>query len=306
MPVVAAYIGADITSGVLASGIYKADKLTLFMDIGTNGEIVLGNADWLMTCACSAGPAFEGSGVGVGMRATSGAIEDVRINSLTLEPTVEVIGDVAPEGICGSGMISVLAEMLVTGVVDRRGKINIPFVESKMKERSRARRGDRGGEYVIVWAEDSGTGKDIVLSEVDIDNLIRTKAAIYAGITSMTQKLGISTSDIEEVLIGGAFGQHINVEQAIQIGLLPDLPWDRFKFLGNTSAWGAFMVLLSRHARLETDSIAGKMTYLELIADNTFTNEFTSALFLPHTSMDTFPSVKELLEQSSLEEEPSE
>lgn len=295
MPSVAAYVGGDITAGVLSSGQYKTEYLTLFMDVGTNGEIVLGNADWLMTVACSAGPAFEGAGVDSGMRATTGAIEEVRVSSLTLESTVKVIGDGKPRGICGSGMISALAEMLVTGVLDKSGKIRVAYVNERMGEKSRTRVGDHGPEFVVAWASETEHGRDIVLTEVDINNLVRTKAAIYAGMTSMARGVGIDLADVEQVLVGGAFGQHINVEQAIQIGLLPDLPWDKFKFLGNTSAQGAFKALLSKEARKETDEIASKMTYMELIADNTFMDEFMSAMFLPHTDVETFPSVKVLL-----------
>ena len=294
LPGVAAYVGGDITAGILSSGVYKTDKLSLFMDVGTNGEIVLGNRDWAMTCACSAGPAFEGAGVQCGMRATTGAIEDVRIDSQTLEPTVTVIDDVTPLGICGSGMIAALAEMLVTGIVDRSGRINLshPLCPPGI---CRLREGEHGDEYVLVWARDSGTGQDIVINEVDINNLIRTKAAIYAGIAVMLRSLSIDLESLEQVLIGGAFGQHINIEEAIQIGLLPDLPWERFKFLGNSSAQGAYHALLSREARAMADDIAWRLTYLELIADNTFMDEFTSALFLPHTDLAAFPSVKTML-----------
>jgi len=304
LPSIAAYVGGDISAGVLSSCLYQTDELTLFLDVGTNGELVLGNADWMATCACSAGPAFEGGGVRHGMRAIEGAIEDVRINSKTLEPTLQVMGDVAPHGICGSGMIAALAEMFLTGVIDRAGRINLEYVNATMGRASRARVGEHGAEYVLVWAQDAGVQEDIVLTEVDINNLIRAKAAIYAGIAVMAKSLGIPLSDIKEVLIGGAFGRHINVEQAIQIGLLPDLPWDRFKYLGNTSARGAGMVLLSRHARSKAEEIAGRMTYLELIADNSFMNEFTAALFLPHTETDRFPSVEALMSQSK-QPEPS-
>ncbi|MBI4216298.1 MAG: DUF4445 domain-containing protein [Chloroflexi bacterium] len=299
IPSIAAYVGGDITSGALTSGIYKTPALTLFMDVGTNGEIVLGNADWLMTDACSAGPAFEGAGIRCGMRAIPGAIEDITISSKTLEPTIRTIGDEPPQGICGSGMISALSEMLITGVISRSGRLNVDSMGQRMGERSRVRRGDHGPEYVFVWAQDSGTGKDISFSEVDIDNLIRAKGAIYAGIEVMLKSAGITHDMIEQVLIGGAFGQHINIEDAIQIGLLPDLPWERFKYLGNTSLSGAYNVLLSREARAKAEEVAGKMTYLELIADNSFMNEFTAALFLPHTEIDKFPSVKVLLEQGS-------
>ncbi len=293
LPAVAAYVGGDITAGVLSSQLFKSDKLSLFLDIGTNGEIVLGNSDWMMACACSAGPAFEGAGVSCGMPATIGAIEDVTINSNTLEPTVRVIGDTPPLGICGSGMISALAEMLDTGIVDKAGHI-LKAVSSQQSavSDSRIRLGEHGTEYVLCWAADSGTGEDIVLTEVDINNLIRTKAAIYAGITVMLKKLGIPLSDIEQVLIGGAFGQHINIEKAIQIGLLPDLPWEKFQFLGNTSLSGAYNVLLSQQAQQQAEKIARKITYLELIADNTFMNELTAASFLPHTDSANFPSTK--------------
>jgi uncharacterized 2Fe-2S/4Fe-4S cluster protein (DUF4445 family) len=299
LPAVAAYVGGDITAGVLSSCLFQADKLSLFLDVGTNGEIVLGSSDWMTTCACSAGPAFEGAGVRHGMRAMKGAIEEVRINSKTLEPTLSVIGGGPPQGICGSGLISALAEMFITGVINRSGRIDMEFVSGRRKGRSRVRRGDHGAEYVLAWARDSGMGEDIILTEVDINNLIRTKAAIYAGIAVMAHSLGIPLSDVEEVLIGGAFGQHINVEEAIQIGLLPDLPWERFRFLGNTSLWGAYNALLSRFARAQVEEIAGKLTYMELIADNTFMNELTGALFLPHTDINKFPSVKALLEENA-------
>ncbi|MDP2953871.1 MAG: ASKHA domain-containing protein [Chloroflexota bacterium] len=295
IPSVAAYVGGDITAGVLSSGLFKTDKLTLFLDVGTNGEIVMGNADWMMTDACSAGPAFEGAGVRHGLRATKGAIDDVVISARTLEPTLRVMGEVPPRGICGSGMLSALADMLITGVVNKAGRINLPMVRERMGERSRARMGDHGAEYVLAWAPETGIGEDIVLTEVDISNIIRAKAAIYAGIAVMLRKANIQASDIQEVLIGGALGQHVNIEQAIQIGLLPDLPWERFKYLGNTSVRGAFNALLSLHARAKAEEIAGQMTYLELIADNTFMEEFTAALFLPHTNLDNFPSVKPLL-----------
>ena len=294
-PTVAAYVGGDITSGVISSGQFRADKLTLFMDVGTNGEIVLGNADWLATCACSAGPAFEGAGVRCGMRATTGAIEDVTISTRTLEPTIKVLGNARPAGVCGSGMIAALAEMFVTGIVDRQGRIDVPRVQARMATPQRLRQGEHGAEYVLAWASESETLEDIYLTEVDINNLIRTKGAIYAGITSLVNSVGLSLDDVEQVLIGGSFGQHIDVEEAIRIGLLPDLPWDRFKFLGNTSLLGAYQALVSRDVRSWAEEIARKMTYLELIADNRFMGEYTSAMFLPHTDLDAFPSVKRQL-----------
>lgn len=290
LPIVGAYVGADITAGVLASEMYSTDKLTMFIDVGTNGEIVLGNQDWLLTCACSAGPAFEGSGVRHGMRATAGAIEEIWIDHRTYEPTFLTIGSLPARGICGSGMIGLLAEMFVTGILDKAGKIQRDLPTP------RVRVGDHGGEYVVVWANQSGIGTDIVINEVDIENLLRTKGAIYAGFSVLVQSVGLQLADVEQVFIAGAFGQYINVEKAIQIGLLPDMPWDRFQYLGNTSVLGAFYSLMSRQMRREVVEIAKKMTYLELSADNTFYDQFMSALFLPHTDITSFPSVMKAIE----------
>lgn len=297
LPCVGSYVGGDITAGVLSSGMWNTDELTLFIDIGTNGEIVLGNSDWLLSCACSAGPAFEGAGVRSGMRATMGAIEDVWINSATWEPTYRTIGGQPPKGICGSGMISLLGEMLVTGVIDKAGNMNTGG------NSQRVRIGEHGPEYVIAWAKETQKGdQDVVISEVDVSNLIRAKAAIYAGFTVLTRSVGIDLADVERVLVAGNFGQYVDVEKAIQIGLLPDMPWERFEFLGNTSVRGAYSVLLCRDMRQAIVEIASKMTYLELSADNAFMNEFTSALFLPHTDLSSFPTVARLLKAKDREE----
>ncbi|MDP2718829.1 MAG: ASKHA domain-containing protein [Dehalococcoidia bacterium] len=298
IPAVAAYVGGDIVAGVLSSCLYQSEKLTLFLDIGTNGEIVLGNADWLVSCACSAGPAFEGAGVQDGMRATEGAIEQVRINSNTLEPEVSIIGSGKPLGVCGSGMIAALSEMFLTGVVNKSGKFNVDFVQGIMKKNSRVRLGDHRYEYVLVTAKESGTGKDIVLTEVDIDNLIRVKGSIYSGMAVLARTVGVDLNDVEEVLIGGAFGKHVSAEQAIIIGLLPDLPWNKFRYLGNTSASGSYSALISRAARDTSREIGRKITYLELIADTSYMNELTGAIFLPHTDIARFPSVKQILEKT--------
>jgi uncharacterized 2Fe-2S/4Fe-4S cluster protein (DUF4445 family) len=301
LPGVGAYVGGDITAGVLRSRMTEEDVLTLFIDVGTNGEIVLGNAEWLISCACSAGPAFEGAGVVSGMRATPGAIEEVWINRKTAEPAYRTIGNAPPRGICGSGMISLLGEMFITGVIDKSGHIN------RSLQTSRVRAGANGPEYVIVWAQESALGPngeplgDIVLTEADIQNLIRAKAAIYAGFTVLATSVGLQVSDVERILIGGAFGRYIDIEKAIQIGLLPDLPWERFSYLGNTSVQGATLSLLCREHRAQVAGIARKMTYLELSADNSFMEAFTSALFLPHTDLESFPSVAAVLRQKELQ-----
>ncbi|MBZ0305117.1 MAG: ASKHA domain-containing protein [Anaerolineae bacterium] len=284
LPGVASYVGADISAGVLASGLEETDAVTLFIDIGTNGEIVMGSKEWLVTCACSACPAFEGSGVLHGMRATKGAIEEVWINTNTYQPTYRVIGNVHPRGICGSGLISLLAEMFLTGVIDKGGNLNLSLPHVRM--------GSHGAEYVIAAAEETAHQQDIVITRVDIDNLLRAKAAIYAGFTVLAERVGIPLEAVEQVLVGGAFGKYINVEKAVEIGLLPDMAWEQFHFLGNTSLKGAYLALLDRRARAQIQQIAGRMTYIELSADNSFYEAFTSALFLPHTDLTKFPSVK--------------
>jgi uncharacterized 2Fe-2S/4Fe-4S cluster protein (DUF4445 family) len=293
LPGVASYVGADITAGVLACGLSEAEALTLFIDVGTNGEIVLGTRDWMVTCACSAGPAFEGAGVVDGMRATEGAIEEVWVHSETLEPTYRVIGNQAPRGLCGSGLISLLAELFVTGVIDRGGNIKLDL------DCRRVRQGAHGPEYVIAWGSESEHGNDIVLTKVDVDNLMRAKAAIYAGFTVLASSVGLTLQEVQQVLVGGSFGQYINVEKAIQIGLLPDLPWGCFHFLGNTSVQGTAQALLSSEARKRVAEIASHMTYLELSADNSFYDNFTAALFLPHTEIGRFPSVAEVWENQN-------
>ncbi len=298
LPGVASYVGADITAGVLSSGLDDAENVTLFLDVGTNGETVLGNRDWLVTCACSAGPAFEGAGVVNGMRATTGAIEEVWINTHTLEPTYRVIGGGKPKGICGSGLISLLSEMFLTGLLDKAGNVNLTTGSPRLRE------GAHGGEYVVARGHETESGLDIVLTRVDIDNLLRAKAAIYAGFTVLAENVGIPLETVDKVKVGGSFGQYINVEKAVQIGLLPDVDWSRFEFLGNTAVRGAYYGLLDWRSRERITQIARRMTYLELSADNSFYEAFTSALFLPHTDLSRFPTVAAALRNGVENQEP--
>ncbi len=284
-PCVASYVGGDIVSGVLAARLHKRQELSLFMDIGTNGEMALGNSDWLVAAACSAGPCFEGSGIKHGMRATEGAVEDVRINRETLEPEIKVIGDTAPVGICGSGMIDVVAEMFLTGILNQKGKLQ--------KEASkRVREGEDGLEFLVY----SGNGKDIVLTEPDIENIIRAKAAIYAGLSILLKEVGYAFNDVHKIYIAGGFGKFLDIEKAIILGMLPDLPADKFEFLGNTSITGAYLCSLSKRMREEAEEISRKMTYLELSVSRSFMDEYVSGLFIPHTNIDAFPSVTKLMQ----------
>ncbi|MBI5745956.1 MAG: DUF4445 domain-containing protein [Nitrospirae bacterium] len=289
VPGVASYVGGDITSGILASGLYKSSELSLFIDIGTNGEIVLGNEDWLMTTACSAGPCFEGGGVRNGMRATEGAIEEVIIDPDNYDVKLGVIGNTRPIGICGSGMIDAVAEMFLTGVIDQRGKIQRDINSNRILEK------EDGLEFVLAWGNESGTGKEIALTEPDLDNIIRAKGAIYAGFSILLKEAGIDFSAIEKIMIAGGFGKYINVKRAIMIGLLPDLPPEKFVFLGNTSIAGAYLALTSREMLSRAEEIAKKMTYIELSVSRSFMDEYVSALFLPHTNIAAFPSVQGLL-----------
>ncbi|MCX8069831.1 MAG: ASKHA domain-containing protein, partial [Thermodesulfovibrionales bacterium] len=288
MPCVASYVGGDIVSGVLATKMNRNNEIALFMDIGTNGEIAIGNNEWLMTAACSAGPCFEGSGISSGMRATNGAIEAVSFDKDTLEPTLTVIGNGKPLGICGSGMIDALAGMFLSGIINQKGK----FIPERSK---RIRQGEEGYEYLFYHDEQSA--RDIVLTEVDIDNLMRAKAAIYAGISTILNDIGITFNDIQKVYIAGGFGNFIDAQKAVIIGMLPDIDINRYVFMGNTSATGAYLSLLSTDLMKEAEQIANKMTYLELSVSKNFMDDYMSALFLPHTDIKKFPSVEELLKR---------
>jgi len=285
-PAVASYLGGDIVSGVFYCQLAKKDELTLFIDIGTNGEMVLGNKDWLISCSCSAGPAFEGSGISCGMRAADGAIEGVVIDPVTYEVELEVVGEGRPLGICGSGLIDCLAEMKRKNVIDRSGN----FLEVPT---DRLRSGEEGLEFVLSYAFESAHGKDIVITSADIKNLMRSKAAVFAGIESLLKTLSLELAAIDKIIIAGGFGNYLNINNAVEIGLLPDLPPQKYIFIGNTSLKGAETVLCSADGWREALELGKSITYLDLSGGNLFMEEFVSALFIPHTNLDLFPSVKE-------------
>ncbi|MEJ2672985.1 MAG: ASKHA domain-containing protein [Deltaproteobacteria bacterium] len=286
---VSSYVGGDIVSGVLASGIYKDPKLTLFIDIGTNGEIVIGNQQWLACAACSAGPAFEGGGIKYGMRATAGAIEEVSINPETYEPMLLTIDMVKPKGICGSGLINILAAMMEANIVSPNGKFRDDL------DTSRIRQGAEGREYILARAPDTQGGEDLTLSEADIDNLMRAKGAMFAGYVTLLENVGLSLQDLEQVILAGAFGNFINIDNAITIGLLPDLPRENYQFVGNGSLQGATLLAFSRELLEEERRVAEMMTNFELSETPGYMDQYIAALFLPHTKMDYFPSVAERL-----------
>ncbi|MEI9479195.1 MAG: ASKHA domain-containing protein [Deltaproteobacteria bacterium] len=290
-PMVASYVGGDIVAGILGSGIFQRETLTLYMDIGTNGEIVLGNKDWLVSDSCSAGPAFEGAGIKFGMRATRGAIEEVGIHHRTYDPMILTIGRAKPIGICGSGLIDTVAELLEVGLIDQNGK----FLRDRPTDR--VRKGPDGYEYVLVRKEETLIREDIVLTEIDIENLIRTKGAIYAGCKVLLDSVGLGFKDLEQVIIAGGFGRHLDLEKAIFIGLLPELDIEKFLFVGNGSLLGARLLSFSKDLLKEAERIASMMTNLELSNHPTFMSEFIAAMFLPHTDTSAFPQVMEKLRQ---------
>jgi len=288
-PLVASYVGGDIVSGVLGSGFYQRKPVTLYIDIGTNGEIVIGNSDWMVTAACSAGPAFEGGGIQHGMRATQGAIEDFRLNAATYEPMLLTIGMVKPKGICGSGLINMVAEFLEGGVISPNGKFNAELPTQRI------RRGPDGLEYVLAYSSETASGTDLVITEVDIENLMRAKAAMYAGYVTLLQSVGLSVDKLEQVVIAGAFGSFIDVERAITIGLLPELPLDRFLFIGNGSLLGSRLVSFCNEMLDDAERICRMMTNIELSENPSFMEHYVAAMFLPHTHGEEFPGVSRRL-----------
>jgi uncharacterized 2Fe-2S/4Fe-4S cluster protein (DUF4445 family) len=285
VPGVSSYVGGDICAGILASGVADSKELNILIDVGTNGEIVLGSKEWLMSCAASAGPAFEGSGVVCGMRATKGAIQKFNIMPETLEVDYSTIGNIAPLGICGSGYIDIISELLKANIIDKNGKFNTNLDDKHIRQ------GEFGKEFILVNKKETAHKQDIVISEMDIDNLKRAKAAIFAATSTMVKHLNLSFDDVKKIYIAGGFGTYLDIEKAISIGLLPDLPREKFSFIGNSSLAGARQILLSIDAFRKANEIAKKTTYFELSVESNYMDEYVAALFFPHTDKEKFPSV---------------
>ncbi|MBS3755645.1 MAG: DUF4445 domain-containing protein [Desulfobacterales bacterium] len=290
-PQVSSYVGGDIVAGIMGSGMYQDEELTLYMDIGTNAEVVIGNKDWLVCAACSAGPAFEGGGIKLGMRAAEGAIEDFSIDPVTLEPMNMTIGNVRPKGICGSGLITCVATMFEMGIIDSRGKFNRDLDTSRIRE------ADGVYEYVLAYEEVSGVDRDVVINEIDIDNLIRAKGAIYSGCQTLLAEVGLSIHDLHRIIMAGGFGSYIDLEKTMTIGLLPEIDADKVTFIGNGSMMGARMSALTNSIRRDVVSTLNNMTNFELSETKSFMDNYVAALFLPHTEQDTFPRLKARLEE---------
>jgi uncharacterized 2Fe-2S/4Fe-4S cluster protein (DUF4445 family) len=282
-PAINGYVGGDISAGILATGLYAADELSMLVDAGTNGEIVLGNRDWMICCACSAGPAFEGMGLACGMPARPGAVESLRYDADRDRSEIRTVGGEAPAGLCGNGLVEALAGMLEARVIDRAGNLVTDFPSPRMRER------EGQWEFVLVEGSRAAGGRDLVLRQSEIDNLVRAKAAVYAAISTMLEELGLEMAQIERLYLGGAFGSHLDVGAAMAIGLLPALPVERITVAGNMALMGAHVALLSSRAREQLRDLTRAVTYFDLSGSRRFMEEYVAAQMLPHTDLGRFP-----------------
>lgn len=285
LPLIAGFVGADAVADVLATGIHESDELSLLVDVGTNAEVLIGNSRDILSCSCPSGPAFEGAHIKYGMKATSGAIEKVQINS-HYEVHYETIGNTKPTGICGSAMIDIVAELFKRAVIDNHGRFN-PCIETR---RLKENNGEK--EFIIAWKDETTTGREITVTQKDISEIILAKAAIYAGASILMRRINVEAKDLNKVFIAGAFGNYINLGNAKLIGLIPDVPTQKVTLAGNAAISGAKMALISKEARKAADILSKKTRYLELTTDPLFNAEFVHAMFIPHKDLSRFPSVK--------------
>lgn len=284
-PNIGSYVGGDITAGTLASLVWNSEEFSVFIDLGTNGEIVFGNSDFLMSCACSAGPAFEGGDISCGMRATDGAIDALTIDEETMEPTLSIIGDEGqkPVGLCGSGIIDTISELFRCKIINAKGQI--------VREGKRVKTDPYGiKSYVLAFKEDAGSVNDVEITEVDVDSFIRAKGAIFSGINTLVESLGFDMSIVDNVYVAGGIGSGINMANAVRIGMLPDIPLEKYKYIGNSSLAGAYAMLISNQAEAKVSELASSMTYLELSTHPGYMDAFVAACFIPHTDASLFPS----------------
>jgi uncharacterized 2Fe-2S/4Fe-4S cluster protein (DUF4445 family) len=283
LPGVSGWVGSDLTAGILATGMNEKEELSLLVDIGTNGEVIIGNKEWLMACSASAGPALEGASVECGMRAETGAIEKIRVEGDKI--VCETIGNMAPKGICGSGIIDAVCVLLHNKAINRSGK----FIE---KDTQRLQTVDGVKRYIFVDEKETAHGKPVYITEVDMENIIVAKAAIFAAMRILLQRLELTFTDISHFYIAGAFGSYLDIEHSICIGLLPDIPRDRVEFVGNTAIKGATLAALYRTAFEKIIDIEKSTTYYDLMGAQDYIEEFTKAMFIPHTDIETFHETK--------------
>lgn len=287
-PIIAGFVGGDAIADVLATGICVSNELSLLVDIGTNTEVFVGNSEDLLSCSCASGPAFEGMHIKHGMKAFTGAIERVSINS-NFDVEYETIGSEKPAGLCGSAMIDAVAEMFKHGIINSQGRFNRQIETPRFKENN----GEV--EFVIAWGHETATGKEITVTQKDIREIQLAKAAIYAGCSILMKRKNVMEKELDRVLVAGALGNYVNPGNAKVLGLLPDIPVEKMRFVGNTAVVGAKMMLLSQNFRKKADAISRKVRYLELAADPSFKVEFLKATFIPHKDLNRFPSVKSSL-----------
>ena len=284
-PNIGSYVGGDFTAGTLAAGLWDKDEMSLFIDLGTNGELVFGNRDFLISCACSAGPAFEGGDISCGMRATDGAVEACVIDKDSMEPTLTVVGELSQKvvGICGSGIIDIIAELYRCGIINAKGLF--------VREGRRVLRDQHGmGRYVLAFPEESETGREISINEVDIDNFIRAKGAIFSAIDTMLSSVDMPVEIIDHVYVAGGIGSGINMKNAVSIGMLPDVELEKYSYIGNSSLTGAYAMVLGDAANTKCHEIGANMTYLELSTYPGYMDSFVAACFIPHTDRSLFPN----------------
>lgn len=294
MPSIGSYFGGDLISGILASGMARSEKTKMLIDVGTNAEVVLGNSEWLIACAGAAGPALEGGVARMGMRAGAGAIEYVAIDPETFVIEYRTIGNVPPIGLCGSGLIDLVAALYLIQMIDIRGKFRDPAREEDPVRRAFMKKHLQlqGEDYCFVLtADEKSVTEDVVLEQIDLDAMIRSKAAMYAILRTLLNQVGLDFQELDEIIVAGAFGRHINPERAITLGMLPDLPLSTYRPIGNSSLQGAELVLLDDEARTECEKIVSSITYLELNVNQEFMIRFSGARFIPHTDPSLFPSV---------------
>ena len=287
-PNIGSYVGGDITAGTLAAGFWDQDEMSLFIDLGTNGELVFGNRDFMMSCACSAGPAFEGGDISCGMRATDGAIEACTIDGTTMEPTLTIVGDDGqkPVGICGSGIIDIISELFRCGIINARGQFS--------REGDRVNRDQHGmGRFILATAQESETGREISINEVDIDNFIRAKGAIFSAIDTLLSAVDMTVDCIDKVYVAGGIGSGINMKNSVNIGMLPDVDLEKYAYIGNSSLTGAYAMVMSDEANAKCAELGANMTYLELSTHPGYMDNFVAACFLPHTDSRLFPNSKQ-------------
>lgn len=286
-PSVASYVGGDITAGVFAVPVWLQEEFTMLVDLGTNGEIVFGNKDFMMTCACSAGPAFEGGEISCGTRAVPGAIEEVKIDDATLKASFSTIGGEIPIGVCGSGIIDLICEMKRTGIIDGKGRISkdidnprIAFDEYDI------------GRYFVCSKELDGTAKDIYITEIDIDSFIKAKGAVFSAIHTLMESMDMPIEILENVYVAGGIGSNLGIENAIALGMLPDIPVEKYYYIGNSSMQGCYLALTLAEGKEKIAEIGQNMTYMELSVHPSYMDAFISACFIPHTDMSLFPSLQ--------------